>query len=285
MDRPMALVDRVRSFRPPDLSRLRPFRIDGKTLGWILRPFAEALRNFPGTFVVADHEVSLRNGLTTCEARTDAVAEACKRLQATGTIRKLRGETFPVACSVLSPPLLALDRGAVPHFGTRAYGVHLNGYVGRGDTLELWVGRRARDKSVAPGKLDNLVAGGRPSSFGLLDTLIKEGREEADMPESLVRKAQPTGFCSYLIETEEGIRNDLLFNFDLDLPAGFVPQNTDGEIDEFQRWPIAKVVDRLARSDDFKLNVALVNIDFLVRHGYLAPEDPDYPEIVRGLRR
>jgi hypothetical protein len=138
---------------------------------------------------------------------------------------------------------------------------------------------------VAPGKLDNLVAGGRPSSFGLLDTLIKEGREEADMPESLVRKAQPTGFCSYLIETEEGIRNDLLFNFDLDLPAGFVPQNTDGEIDEFQRWPIAKVVDRLARSDDFKFNVALVNIDFLVRHGYLAPEDKDYVEIVRGLRR
>ncbi|MEX2200121.1 MAG: DUF4743 domain-containing protein [Dongiaceae bacterium] len=281
----MALIDRVRLFCPPDFSRLRPFRIDGKTLGWIRHPFAEALRNYSGTFAVADHEVSLHGDLTICEARTRAVAEVCKDLAAIGMIRKLRGETFPVACSALSLPLLALDRGAVPHFGTRAYSVHLNGYVGRGDALKLWVGRRARDKSVAPGKLDNLVAGGRPSGFGLLDTLIKEGQEEADMPESLVRKARPAGFCSYLIETEEGIRNDLLFNFDLDLPAGFVPRNTDGEIDEFQCWPIAKVVDRLARSDDFKFNVALVNIDFLVRHGYLAPDDPDYVEIVRGLRR
>jgi hypothetical protein len=281
----MALVDRVRSFRPPDFACLRPFRIGGASLGWILHPFAEELRGFPDTFVVADHEVAIRDDLATSEARTEAVADACQALQAAGTIRKLRGETFPVACSALSPPLLALDRGAVPYFGTRAYGVHLNGYVGWGNALELWVGRRARDKSVAPGKFDNLVAGGRASGFGLLDTLIKEGREEADIPEMLVRKARPTGFCSYLIEAEEGIRNDLLFNFDLELPADFVPRNTDGEIDEFQRWPIAKVVERLAHSDDFKFNVALVNIDFLVRHGYLAPEDKDYVEIVRGLRR
>ena len=281
----MPLVDRVRSFRPPDFARLRPFRIGGKTLGWIMHPFAQALRDFPDTFAVADHEVSLCGNLATCDARTAAVAAVCRELAASGMIRKLRGETFPVACSVLSPPLLALDRGAVPHFGTRAYGVHLNGHVGRGDALELWVGRRARDKSVAPGKFDNLVAGGRASGFGLLETLIKEGREEADLPEALVRKARPTGFCSYLIETEEGIRNDLLFNFDLELPADFVPRNTDGEIDEFQRWPIAKVAERLARTDDFKFNVALVNIDFLARHGYLAPEDKHYVEIVRGLRR
>ena len=281
----MALVDRVRSFRPPEFARLRPFRIGGKTLGWILHPFAEALRDFPDTFVVTDHEVAMHSDLATYEARTKAVAEACRELQAAGTIRKLRGETFPVALSVRSPPLLALDRGAVPCFGTRAYGVHLNGHVGRGDKLELWVGRRARDKTVAPGKFDNLVAGGRASGFGLFDTLIKEGREEADLPEALVRKARPTGFCSYLMETEEGIRNDLLFNFDLELPADFVPRNTDGEIDEFQRWPIAEVAERLAQSDDFKFNVALVVIDFLVRHGHLAPEDKDYVEIGLGLRR
>jgi hypothetical protein len=38
-------------------------------------------------------------------------------------------------------------------------------------------------------------------------------------------------------------------------------------------------------TDDFKFNVPLVILDFLVRHGWLRPEDPDYVEIVAGLRR
>jgi hypothetical protein len=37
-------------------------------------------------------------------------------------------------------------------------------------------------------------------------------------------------------------------------------------------------------SDEFKLNCNLVIIDFLVRHGYIDQEAPDYLEIVQGLR-
>lgn len=39
-------------------------------------------------------------------------------------------------------------------------------------------------------------------------------------------------------------------------------------------------------TDDFKFNVNLVIIDFLIRHGLLRPDDePDYVAIVHGLRR
>jgi hypothetical protein len=48
--------------------------------------------------------------------------------------------------------------------------------------------------------------------------------------------------------------------------------------------PIADVIDRVAATKDFKFNVALVNIDFMVRHGFVTPDDPDYLEIVAGLR-
>jgi hypothetical protein len=281
----MALVDRIRSFCPPHFSRMRPFRVERATVGWMLHSFAEALRDFPDVFIVEKHQVLLVPGLSTPAARTIAVADAVTALEATGTIRKVRGETFPVSAAFGAPPLLVLDRGAVPHFGTRAYGVHLNGYVGRGDAMQLWVGRRAADKSVAPGKLDNLVAGGLPSGLGPLATLIKEGKEEAGMPEWLVRQARPVGFCSYLIEYEGGVRNDLLFNFDLELAADFKPANTDGEIDEFRLWPIVDVIERLAATGDFKFNVALVKIDFLVRHGFVGPDIADYAEILRGLRR
>jgi hypothetical protein len=40
----------------------------------------------------------------------------------------------------------------------------------------------------------------------------------------------------------------------------------------------------LTETDDFKFNVALVNIDFLVRRGYLSPDEPGYVDIVEGLR-
>jgi len=37
---------------------------------------------------------------------------------------------------------------------------------------------------------------------------------------------------------------------------------------------------------DFKFNVNLVIIDFLIRHGYLSPDlEPDYLGLVSGLRR
>jgi hypothetical protein len=34
---------------------------------------------------------------------------------------------------------------------------------------------------------------------------------------------------------------------------------------------------------DFKFNCALVVIDFLIRHGYIKPEDEDYLKLIDGL--
>jgi hypothetical protein len=36
--------------------------------------------------------------------------------------------------------------------------------------------------------------------------------------------------------------------------------------------------------DDFKFNCSLVVIDFLIRHGVITPADPDYFDLVTGLR-
>ena len=39
-------------------------------------------------------------------------------------------------------------------------------------------------------------------------------------------------------------------------------------------------------SDAFKQNSAVVVIDYLIRHGYLTPDDtPDYPALCRGIHR
>ena len=217
-----------------------------------------------------------------------AVNAVLLRLRDEGLIPGWRDEAYPVATGFHAAPLLKMERAAVPAFGVRAYGVHVNGYVetspGSNDGLKLWVGRRSRTKQTARGKLDHLVAGGQPMGLGLTENLVKECAEEAAIDESLARTARPAGFVSYVRENEEGVRNDVLFVYDLAVPADFAPRNTDGEIDAFFLWPIEQVVETMQAGEDFKFNVALVNIDFLVRRGLIAPEDTDYLAIVHGLR-
>ena len=280
----MSLLDRVRVCQRRDLSRFRRFMIGDQALGWVRPDVADRLRGFPDTFLVDEQTVRLDPRLDDFDSRSQAVDAVLRRMREEGFFSGWRGEPYPVGKAFHSAPLLKMERAAVPSFGVRAYGIHVNGYVEtEGDPL-IWVARRSRFKPTGPGKLDHLVAGGQPIGIGLMENLIKECAEEANLPETIARTAKPAGFVSYIMENEEGIRNDVLFVYDLAVPADFVPCNTDGEIEEFFLWPLRQVVETLETSDDFKFNVALVIIDFLVRRGHLQPDHPDYIDIVHGLR-
>ena len=63
------------------------------------------------------------------------------------------------------------------------------------------------------------------------------------------------------MERPEGLRRDLLHCYDLDLPEDFVPRAADGEVESFELWPIARVLQTVRDTDDFKFNVNLVLID------------------------
>jgi 8-oxo-dGTP pyrophosphatase MutT (NUDIX family) len=250
----------------------------------VRRDNAAVLRRFPEVFAVADNAVGLLSGGDTAVI-SRAVEGVVDALVAENQLPKRRNETFDVASDWGAPPVFRLDRGAVPFFGTRAYGVHLNGYCREGNTLSLWVGRRAPDKRVAPNKLDNIVAGGIGSGYGVEETLLKEGEEEASIPQTLMKSAVPVGALSYRMESRLGIRDDVLFVYDLEIPAGLVPKNRDGEIVHFELMSAAAVLARVRTTDDFKFNVNLVILDFAVRHGLLRPDDPEYLDVATGLHR
>ena len=280
----MSLLRHVRQcneFRP---ERFLPLWHGGVRLGLVRRNNAEALRRFPGVFEVTADDVRLvaPGGFADLSTSVDAVVE---RLVADGLIPKWRDEFFAVVPRWGARAHFKLDRGAVPFFGVRAHGVHLNGYRRDGSLLKLWVGRRAADKKVAPDKLDNLVAGGIAHEHGLWATLVKEAHEEAGIAKGLISRAVPVGAVCYRMETEHGLRDDLLFVYDLEVPADFVPRNTDGEIVEFMLMDASEVVERVRASDDFKFNVNLIEIDFAIRFGLVSPEDPEYLDLVTGLRR
>ena len=63
------------------------------------------------------------------------------------------------------PVLAQVDRGALPALGIAAEGVHVNGLVERPDGPWMWLGRRAKDKLLDPGKLDHIVGGGVPAGL------------------------------------------------------------------------------------------------------------------------
>jgi 8-oxo-dGTP pyrophosphatase MutT (NUDIX family) len=171
------------------------------------------------------------------------------------------------------PALAQIDRGAVPSFGVQAVGVHVNGLVHRAGGLHLWVARRAMDKLLDPGKLDHIVAGGVSAGFGPVETLVKEAGEEAGIPPDLASAAVKTGEIVYAMDRKEGLRRDLVHCYDLVLPESFVPVATDGEVEAFELWPIARVVETVRTTDDFKFNVNLVLIDLFLRLGLIAGTD------------
>ena len=53
---------------------------------------------------------------------------------------------------------------------------------------------------------------------------MKECQEEASIPRELAQRAQSVGAVSYSSEQAEGLKRDVLFCYDLELPDSFEPQ-------------------------------------------------------------
>ncbi len=281
----MSFLDRIRECNEHDLRRFRPLYIERQRLGWVRHDIAQRLADHAEVFEVGTEAVHLQPQLRSFETRSAAVRSVLEALRDAGVIPAWREEPYPVSLRYGSTPLMQMERAAFPCLGVRAYGVHINGYVRDGERLKMWIARRARDKPTYPGMLDNMVAGGMPIGISLRDNLIKECAEEAAIPAALARQAITVGAVSYCKEVPEGIKPDVQFLCDLELPADFEPRPVDGEVEAFYLWPVEKVMEIVRGTQDFKFNCALVVIDFLLRHGYIAPENPDYLELVQGLRQ
>ncbi|WP_193185704.1 NUDIX hydrolase [Nisaea sediminum] len=220
------------------------------------------------------------------EELSEKLAEASEVLRDTGLAAKARGEFYPVLTRPDAEPLAIIDRGAATEFGIVNKGFHLNGIVRRVDGTFMWIARRAKDKSTFPGKLDNMVAGGQPAGISAFDNLLKECAEEAGIPAEIAATARPTGIVSYRMASSAGLRRHVMYIYDLELDPDFVPQAVDGEVESFELLPIGEVM-RIVETepDAFKYNCNLAIIDFLIRHGFIAPDHPDYFELASGLRR
>ena len=270
---------------PPIRERFLPWYIQGRVVGWVRPELAGALKEYPRVFMVLDRAVELRPELDDFDRRSAALAETGESLAAAGLVTPPMGEPYPVTPAGREQALCVMDRAVAAWFGVRAFGQHLNGYVRTEAGIFMWIGRRARDRLIFPGRLDNMVAGGLPWGVSLAENLEKECMEEAGVPAELARRAVPVGIVSYNRVAQRGYRPDVLYCYDLELSPDFRPRNTDGEVESFSLLPLDEVARLVRETDEFKLNCNLVIMDFLIRHGYIRPDDPDYLALTTGLRR
>jgi len=266
----------------PSPAHLLPFRLGDQQVGWVRPELAQALTFHPRQVHFDGQGVALASHLRTPAMRTAALETLCEALRERGHLR-LRGEFFDIRAAAEGPVLGTLDRGAVPAFGVIGHGVHLNGLVRRADGLHIWIGIRARDKAVAPGQIDNIVAGGIPAGMTPETCLLKEAAEEAGMPAELAATARRTGRVSYILTNAEGLRRDVLHVFDLDLPEDFTPAPHDDEVERFELWPAQRLLEAVRDTEGVKFNVNLVLIDLFLREGLIDPASTEGVALRAGL--
>ena len=259
----------------PGLHTLQPWLIDGQVAGY-LAPAAATLAGLPGW---QPQPCGLALAVPAA-ARAATLAAGAAALGA-----RHRAELFDVRATPEGPALAVLDRGAIPAFGVIGQGVHVNGLVRRAGGLHVWVGWRSRTKSVAPGQLDNLVAGGTPAGLGPWECLVKEAEEEASIPAELARQARPVAQIAYVMQVPEGTRRDVMHVYDLDLPESFTPQPNDNEVERFELWPVGRLFAQVRDAGQVKFNVNLALLDLFLREGLIAADSAEGLALRQALRR
>lgn len=284
----MALIEKIHALNRKISGRhYYPLRINQQVLGFIDSQLLDTLSTCP-LFMIQKPWVDLTVPSDIAEKTVfeETLTAFFKDYFAAQHIKKWRNERYAICEQFGQTPYFLLERSILSYLGLTGYGVHINGYVKKADGLYLWVAKRSQHKPTSPGKLDQIAAGGQPYDMTVFENMLKECQEEASIPESLAKTARPVSAISYCYDLKTmGMRPDIIFNYDLALPADFVPQVNDHEVESFNLLPIEQVLEIIDKTDDFKFNSAAVVIDFAIRHGVIDASYPDYVLLQAGMHQ
>jgi len=274
-----SIADQVARARDFDAAAFAAWCIAGERVGWIENGFVRTLLGSSDGLLVLQHGRLALRAKEDYGARSAALERIALRLRKQGHVTGGREERYVIASPSSGEPLFELERAAVWRFGVAARAAHLNASFGSGSTPHMWVARRAASKPVDPGMLDNLVGGGIAVGMSPEATLRKECMEEAGISAALAAGARAAGSLRVRRTVENGLHDETLYAYDLELPPDFTPQNRDGEVAEFLLLGCAELTERIA-AGEFTVDAGAVAIDFLWRRGLIRDR-----EVEQGLAR
>ena len=255
-----------------DFSVFTPLLIRNVHLGFVNTEFARLLRRD------LTHHLRPCSGCLNIQADTwlqaaDLLESTARDWHNAGFYDGWRGEKFDVS-SPEGEVLFALERSAFRVLGFLSHAIHINGYIQKNDEYLFWVGRRSPFKAVDPDKLDNLTGGGIASGETAHQAMMREGFEEAGLPENLLRNIKENGRRLSLRSVHRGLHREWLHLFDVLLPEKFTPENQDGEVSSFCLMTADEIVQAIA-DGCFMNDAALAVTATFIRLGLM----PDAPEL------
>jgi len=245
-----------------------PFVVDGVRVGSVADAHLPALTAWPqwvGRRATGAHPgaVELRAAPGEREHALDTMNDA---LRAQGLIRAWRDERFALFDPADGRVLATFERAAARFWGTLTLGAHCNGFVAGPDgrPTHLWIAQRSPTKATDPGLHDNLIGGGVPHGQTPLETVIREGWEEAGLQPADMAGLTPGRVIELDRDVPEGRQFERLHVFDLALAPDVRPCNQDGEVAALACLPLAQAAG-IALSATMTVDAALVTLDFLLR--------------------
>jgi 8-oxo-dGTP pyrophosphatase MutT (NUDIX family) len=253
--------------RSHDAAARLPWVLDGVVVGSVARAHLPALAAWPQWLRGTDTVVTWCAPSAT---RDEHLAHINAALRDQGLVGGWRDESFAIVNPHTGMPLMRTERAAARFWGTLTQGAHATGYVrdAQGQVQRLWIAQRALNKSTDPGLFDNLIGGGVPWGQQPLQTLVREGWEEAGLSAAQMQGAQRGRVLRTCRDVPEGLQWEDLHSFDLELPADVLPHNQDGEVQGFQSLNVRDAL-ALAAGPTMTVDAALVTLDFALRHALI----------------
>jgi len=243
-----------------------PFRLPGgPELGSVATRHLAALAAWPHAFERVDGPAPALVLRLPAHGRDDELARIHRELHARGLVVGWRDEAYPLRDRA-GGEHGTIERAASRFWGMLTLGAHCNGYVAdaSGRPTHLWIARRSAAKQTDPGRLDNLIGGGVPRGQTPRETVVREGWEEAGLEPWQLAGLVEGSRIDLECDVPEGRQHERLHVFDLELPAGLVPRNVDGEVAEFRLMPVAEALARAA-AGELTTDAALATLDFALR--------------------
>jgi 8-oxo-dGTP pyrophosphatase MutT (NUDIX family) len=220
----------------------------------------ESLEKDPIPFIsIGNDQISI--SLTRPQELSKSLYQLAQTMRLAGYIPGWRHEDF-AWLDQNGHQYFRLERAAFRTFGFRSMATHVNGYT---KSNSIWLGRRSEAKATDPGKLDNIAAGGISADETPWVNARRELWEEAGVPEQIAAHIEPIGRIHMRRPIAgRGFHDELLYVYDLELAAQFVPSNHDGEVSGFIETSLAEAAARIL-ADEFTADAAFVTADFILR--------------------
>jgi 8-oxo-dGTP pyrophosphatase MutT (NUDIX family) len=219
------------------------------------------------------------DGRSLLDRRTAAIMDTLQRVLQEGKLKRFRrwtNELVPVY-SPTGEHVVSITANSAHIFGTVSFGVSLIAWTTTANGRLYWLQKRSMNRAHHPGKLDTTASGALRSGERVIDGMVREAEEEANIDKTyLYENLRSCGTITYHLSwNSDGSPASLphvLYAYEMELAPGMTPGPSNGEVESFVQMDLDDV--RVALfGDEFKPIVGVHWVGHFYRHGIMNPEN------------